>query len=193
MKVLIIVPKGFEIYEFSALFDVLAWADKDLGYDVETVTCGFQKQVTGAFGITLLVDTLISEVNPSDYDALAIPGGFGDYGYYEEAYNEDLLSIIREFHIKKKIIASVCTGALPLGKSGILAEKKATTYSQKDGYRQKELLQFGVNVVDTPVVVDGNIITSTCPGTAIDVAFKFLEMLTDSEKAENVKKAMGFC
>ena len=97
-----------------------------------------------------------------------------------------------EFNDKNKIIASICTGALPLGKSGILRGKKATTYFLNDGYRQKELAAFGANVVNNPIVVDGNIITSNCPATAIDVAFKFLEMLTSFEKMEQVKIAMGF-
>ena len=77
---------------------------------------------------------------------------------------------------------------MPLGKSGILAGKKATAYCR----RQNELASFGVDVVADPVVVDGNVITSTCPGTAIDVAFRLLEMLTDNEKTNRVKVAMGF-
>ena len=187
MKILLFVPKGYEILEFSTLFDVLAWAE-DLGYGTKVVTCGFQKQVTGAFGVSLSVDTLVGDINSDDYDALAVPGGFEEYGYYQDVFNDSFLNIIREFHNKNKIIASVCVGSLSLGKSGVLAGKKATTY----GRRQKELSAFGVNISDGPVVIDGNIITSSCPGTASTVAFKFLEMLTDNEKMEHVKTAMGF-
>ena len=195
MKVLLMVPKGFEILEFSALFDVLAWAGKESGYNVQVVTCGLQKQVTSTFGVPLTVDVVIDEIDLNEYDALAIPGGFEEYGFYEDAYNSRFLDIVRAFHSKDKIIASVCVGALPLGKSGILKGKRATTYFPKDGYRQKELASFGadVNTINEPtVVVDGNIITSNCPGTAVNVAFKFLEMLTDHEKMEQVKIAMGF-
>jgi len=192
VKTLLLVPKGFEILEFSALFDVLAWADKEFGYGTEVVTCGFQKQVISTFGASLTVDTIISDINPDEYNALAIPGGFEEYGFYEDVYSSSFLNIIREFHNRNKIIASVCVGALPLGKSGILAGKRATTYFSKDGYRQKELASFGVAVVNEPIVIDGNIITSNSPGTAIDVAFKFLEMLTNHEKTEQVKASMGF-
>jgi len=192
MKILLLVPKGFEIYEFSALFDVLSWADKEFGYDTEVITCGFQKQVTSTFGVSLTVDTIISDINLDEYNALAVPGGFEEYGFYEDVYSSSFINIIREFHNKKKIIASVCVGALPLGKSGILAGKKATTYFQKDGYRQKELASFGADIVNDPIVIDGNIITSNSPQTAINVAFKFLEMLTNYEKMEQVKASMGF-
>jgi len=192
MKILLLVPKGFELLEFSALFDVLAWAE-DLGYGTKVITCGFQKQVIGTFGVSLSVDMLIDDINSADFDALAIPGGFEEYGYYEDVYNSRFLGIIREFHEKNKIITSVCVGALPLGKSGVLAGKKATTYFR----RKEELSSFGVNVIDVntineSLVIDGKIITSSCPGSAINVAFKLLEMLTNKEKAEQVKEAMGF-
>ena len=186
------VPRGFEILEFSALFDVLSWADKEFGYDTKATTCGFQKQVIGTFGVSLYADKVLGDINSDDYDALAIPGGFEEYGYYEDVYNNDFLDIIRGFHKKNKIIASVCVGALPVGKSGVLTGKRATTYSQKEGYRQTELSSFGVNVLNERIVVDDNIITSNSPGTAVDVAFKLLEMLTGFDKMKQVKNAMGF-
>lgn len=191
MKTLLLAPKGFEIFEFSALFDVLAWAD-DLGYDTKVVTCGCEKQVLSSFGVLLTVDRIVDGINVDEYDALAIPGGFEEYGFYEDGYSSSFLDMIRAFHDQDKIIATVCTGALPLGKSGILAGKKATTYYLNEGCRQMELAAFGADVVNEPVVVDGNIITSYCPGTAIEVAFKLLEMLTGPEKMNNVKIAMGF-
>ena len=43
-----------------------------------------------------------------------------------------------------------------------------------------------------PLVVDHNIITSTGPATAIDVAFKLLELLTDVENVNEVKRNMRF-
>jgi len=182
MKILLLLPKGFELLEFSALFDVLAWAD------IKVVTCGLKKQVPSAFGVLLTVDAIVDDIHLDEYDALAIPGGFEEDGYYEDAYSDRFSTIIRAFHSKNKPIASICTGALPLGNSGILAEKKATAYCRK----QKELASFGANVVDDPLVVDGNVITSSCPGTSIDVAFQFLEMLTDQETMNRIKVIMGF-
>ena len=90
------------------------------------------------------------------------------------------------------MIAAICVGALPVGKSGVLKGRKATTYHLRDAYRQKQLKEFGVEVVNEPIVVDQNIITSYCPETAPGVAFKLLERLTSTEQMEIVKKAMGF-
>ena len=127
-----------------------------------------------------------------EYDALAIPGGFEEFDFYKEAYDEKFLQLIREFNDKGKIIATICVGALPVGKSGILKNRRATTYHLKNGYRQKELREFGVNVVNEPIVVDKNIISSYCPETAVGVAFKLLEMLTSVEEMEKVKELMGY-
>ena len=112
--------------------------------------------------------------------------------FNEDAYHEDFLKIIRQFHESGKIIASVCVGALPLGKSGILKNKKATTYHLLDGFRRKQLAAFGAYVQDQPIVIDGNIITSTSPASALEVAFTLLRMLTSSDNETKVKTAMGF-
>lgn len=45
------------------------------------ITCGFTKKVTSTFDITIVVDKVISEVNVDDDDALAIPGGFEEFGF----------------------------------------------------------------------------------------------------------------
>lgn len=192
MKILLFLSKGFETMEFSVFVDVMGWARNDYGYDVTVVTCGFLKQVMSTFNIPVIVDKTIDEINVDEYDALAIPGGFEEFGFYEEAYDERFLKLIREFDLKGKIIATICVAALPLGKSGVLKNRKATTYHLRDAYRQKQLKEFDVNVVNEPIVVDRNIITSYCPETASGVAFKLLEMLTSKEQMESVKVAMGF-
>jgi 4-methyl-5(b-hydroxyethyl)-thiazole monophosphate biosynthesis len=192
MKILIFLAKGFETMEFSVFVDIIGWGRVDYGYDISVVTCGFQKKVVSTFGIPVLVDKTIDEINIDEYDALAIPGGFEEFGFYEEAYNERFLNLIREFNSKGKIIATICVAALPVGKSGVLKNRKATTYHFKNAYRQKQLKEFGVNVVNDPIVVDDNIITSYCPETASGVAFKLLEMLTSKEEMEIVKTSMGF-
>ncbi len=192
MKVLLLLARGFETMEFSVFVDVLGWARNDFGCDVTVETCGFHKEIVSTFHIPVIVDKTLDQINTANYDALAIPGGFEEFGFYEDAYDERFLNIIREFNQQDKIIATICVAALPLGKSGILKNRRATTYHLRDGYRQAQLAQFQVEVVNEPVVVDHNIITSYCPQTAPDVAFKLLELLTSKEKMEEVKEAMGF-
>ena len=127
---------------------------------------------------------------PMIFDALAIPGGFEEYGFYEEAYSENFLRIINDFNNKGKLIASICVAALPLGKSGILAGKKATTYDSPA--RRDALRKFGAKIIHQPVVQDNNIITSWNPASAIEVSLLLLENLTTPKNARHIRELMGF-
>ena len=203
MKVLLLTLSGFEMLEFSAFADVLGWAKLEGGLDIEYETAGFSREVRSTFGVPVTVDRVLwrrgagvcspVSVCAQDYDALAIPGGFEEYGYYEDAYRQDTVGLIRAFHKAGKPIASICVGALALGNSGILEGRKATTYALSGGHRQKQLADFGAEVLaDERIVVDGNIITSCGPSTAANVAFRLLEMLTSQEDTQRVKTLMGF-
>ena len=192
MKILVFCAKGFETMEFSAFVDVFGWARNDYGYDVQVDTCGFTKNVISTFGIPIIADKLLDEVIVEEYDALAVPGGFEEFGFYEEPYNKRFLELVREFDRQRKPIAAVCVGALPLGKSGILYGRRATTYHLKDAYRQKQLVEFGAVVMNERVVIDKNIITSYCPETAADVAFELLRQLVGFDKMKVVREAMGY-
>lgn len=80
-----------------------------------------------------------------------------------------------------------------LANSGILEGRKATTYALSGGHRQKQLVEFGAEVLaDGQIVVDGNLITSCGPSTAAGVAFRLLEMLTDCESTGRVRTLMGY-
>ena len=155
--------------------------------------CGFTKVVHSAFWRNeLKVDRLIEEISADEYDVIAIPGGDYLYDFFEDAYDERFLQLICEFDKQRKIIASVCVAALPIGKAGVLEGRNATTYYLNNSYRQKELAEFGVNVMNEPIVVDKNIITSYSPQTANDVAFIMLERLLGTEKTDRVRKGMGW-
>ncbi len=193
MNILLFCNKGFETMEFAPFVDVFGWARNDFHYDIDVVTCGFSKVITSTFGIPVTVDRTFDEICIEDYDALAIPGGFEEFGFYEEAYDERFLDLIREFDRQNKYIASICVGALPIGKSGVLLGRNATTYHLSDGNRQRQLASFGVHVIpDQRIVRDRNIITSFCPETAADVAFQLLSCLVGEEKAKVVAAAMGY-
>lgn len=189
-KVLLLLAKGFEIYEASVFIDVIGW--NYIGGDKSTklFTCGLTNEVTSTFNQKVIVDYLHTEIDISEFDALAIPGGFEEYGFYDDAYSESFLKIIRDFNSAKKPIASICVAALPLGKSGILSGKRATTYNSQ--VRRNSLTEFNAKIIDQPVVIDENIITSCNPASAIEVALLLLEKLTSRENSNNIRDIMGF-
>lgn len=192
MRVLLFLAKGFETMEFSVFVDVMGWARNDYGCDITVDTCGLQKQVVSTFGVPVTVDRTLDEIHINDYDALAIPGGFEEFGFYEEAFSEPVSALIRAFHAQEKPIATICVAALALAHSGILTGKRATTYHLQGGHRQKQLAAYGVDVVNEPIVATGNIITSYCPQTAPGVAFALLKTLAGEEKMQEVRAAMGY-
>ncbi|TGK96251.1 DJ-1/PfpI family protein [Leptospira brenneri] len=191
-KVLLLLAKGFESFEASVFIDIIGWNLVDGDKTTELYSCGFTQEVNGSFGVKFKVDYLISEININDFDALAIPGGFEEYGFYEEAYHPQFLELIKQFDKKSKIIASICVGSLPIAKSGVLNQRIATTYNHKNGIRQEQLKAFGAILQNSPIVIDKNIITSWSPATAVNVALLLLKMLTSEENKNHIKKIMGF-
>ena len=189
-KILLLLANGFEILEASAFVDVMGWNLEEGDNSTKLFSCGLRKEVNSSFNQKFTVNYLVNEVDIDLFDALVIPGGFKNYGYYEDAYNIEFLKIIREFNSQNKIIASVCVGALPLVKSGILKNKNATTYNQTE-YRQI-LKNNGVVVSNEEIVIDDNLITSNGPSTAVEVAFMLLERLTSKGNTLQVRKLMGF-
>lgn len=189
-KVLLLLADGFETFEASVFIDVIGWNLVEGDNSTELFTCGLKKEIKSSFNQRFIVDYLISDIDISSFDALAIPGGFEVYGFYNDAYDDKFLDLIRGFKANNKFIASICVGALPLGMSGVLKDKKGTTYNS--AIRREALQGFGVNVINQPIVIDDNMITSWNPSTAVDVALLLLEHLTTKNNADKVRKLLGF-
>jgi protein deglycase len=191
-KVLLFLAQGFEAYEASVFTDVFGWS-RDAGLEpVDLITTGLHSEVKCYWNLIVKPELPFSDINIEDYDALAIPGGAGEAGFFEDAYDERFLNLIREFNRRGKLIASICVAALPIAKSGVLNQRNATTWDLNNGVRRKQLADLCVKVQDVQLVVDNNIITSTGPATSLDVAFKLLEMLTNIENVNEVKTNMRF-
>lgn len=190
-KILLLLAEGFEIYEASAFIDVIGWNLKEGDQSTRLYSCALKKQIRSAFDQKFIVDFSLDEIDVDEYSALAIPGGFEEYNFYEDAYSTQFSDLICQFNRQGKLIASICTGAFPLAKSGVLSGKSATTYNLNP-IRQKNLSTYGVKVVNQPLVVTDNIVTSWNPATAMDVAFLLLEKLTSSENAQRLRHLMGF-
>lgn len=191
-KVLLFLSQGFEAYEASVFTDVFGWS-REAGIEpVDLVTTGLRSTVKCYWNLIVKPELPFNQIDVDDYDALAIPGGAENASFFEDAYDKQFLDLIREFDKKGKLIASICVAALPVGKSGVLKKRKATTWDLNEGVRRKQLADFDVNVQDKQMVVDNNIITSTGPASSLDVAFKLLELLTDIKNVNEIKRNMRF-
>lgn len=189
-KVLLLLADGFEPLEAAGFTDVFGWAAIDGSEPVELVSAGFKPVLRATFGFSVIPHAQLSELDLNDFDALAIPGGFAGAGFYDEALSEPFLDVIRNFEARDRNIASVCVASLALGAAGTLNGRRATTYHQVGGQRKDQLEQYGALFVDQAVVEDGRLISSTGPGTAIEVALRLLANLTSPENAAHIRAKM---
>jgi 4-methyl-5(b-hydroxyethyl)-thiazole monophosphate biosynthesis len=185
-----LLANGVEPLEMSAFTDVMGWATILGDETIELTDVALHTEIKTTFGLTLKPSKLLQDINLYDYDAIAIPGGFEPSGFYDDALSEPFLAVIKHFNQYEKPIASVCVSSIALGHAGILNKVEATTYHQLGGKRKQQLEQTGAIFVDRPVVKDQHIITSTGPGTALEVAFLLLEGITSTENVTALREKM---
>ena len=110
--------------------------------------------VTTSGGMRVLPAAAFAHCPP--LDLLLVPGGLGTR---REMLNEAVLRFVRDQAAGAGLVASVCTGALILGKAGLLAGLRATTH-----WRSLDLLRElcpDVQVDGAAQVVDqGRVMTS---------------------------------
>lgn len=191
-KILLLLANGFEAVEASVFTDVLGWNKWEGDGSTEVTTVGLHPQLQCTWNFQVSPEKQLDDIVLDEFDALAIPGGFEEAGFYEDAFSESFQEVIQYFDSHKKPIASICVASLMVAHSGVLQNRKATTYNHPTSKRLEQLKQYGVQVVNQRMVCDENIITSSNPGTAFEVAFMLLEMLTSKENTEKIKDLMGF-
>lgn len=191
-KILLLLANGFESFEASVFTDVFGWNLFEGDGTTKLDSVGLHPVLTCTWGYQCIPMFQLKDINLDDYDALVIPGGFEEADFYVDAFDEQFLAVIRDFDKKGKLIASICVAALSIGKSGVLTNRRGTTYTFEGSQRRQQLKEMGVILEEQRIVQDKNIITSSSPETALDVAFMTLEQLTTKENMLEVKRRMGF-
>lgn len=175
MKVMVLFAEGFEEIEAMTVVDVLRRG----GIQVDTVGV-VGSVILSSHGVRVMMDKRLNEIVPDQYDAIILPGG--SPGYINLGKSGKIIEIIKKFNSQNKLIAAICGAPSILAKEGLLDNKKATIYPGNE-----RLLAYPR---DGPVVVDGNIITSQGPGTAMEFALKIVEKLLGSNEVEKLRKEL---
>jgi protease I len=98
----------------------------------------------------------IRDVNPSEFDAVVIPGGSSPEHL---RMNPQIQSFVRELDEQGKVIAAICHGPQILISAGLLKGRTLTSFpALKD-----DMINAGASFRDLNVVVDDNLITSRIP------------------------------
>jgi len=124
----------------------------------------------GKKGYPITVDAQITDLNPNDFDAVVIPGG---YAPDHMRRSEDLLRFVREIHDQGKTVATICHGPWVTVSAGIMKGRRATCVPAiKD-----DVINAGADYTDAPVVIDGNLITSRRPDDLPAFALAIIEAI----------------
>jgi protein deglycase len=176
--VLVPIADGTEEIEAVAIIDVLRRAEIDV-----TVASVTNLQITASRGVKLVADCLITECIDKAFDLIALPGGMPGAEHLRDS--KDLINLLKKQQETDQPYAAICAApVVALQPHGLLKNKNATAHPG----RKKDL--HNVTMAEQRVVVDGNVITSQGPGTAIQFALKLVEILLGKEKAYAVAGPM---
>jgi len=182
-RVAIIAANEFE--DIELLYPLLRLSEEGAEVAVVPIMRGShprpvaQKPVTGRYGTPIPFGFLregerhvimkLDEIDPKEFDALIIPGGFSPDRL---RVIPEVLKLVREFHEEGKLIAAICHGPQVLISARTIKDRGMTCYEAvKD-----DLVNAGAIYVDEPAVKDGNIITARVP----DDLPEFCKLIIDS-------------
>jgi 4-methyl-5(b-hydroxyethyl)-thiazole monophosphate biosynthesis len=193
VSVLMFLSQGFEDLEAATIIDVLGWTRvREHLSPIALRTCAFHDEVVGTFGLRITVDYNLRTQPPdlTQFAAFVVPGGFHSAGF-DEAYDEEIHRLAAAVSGQSGIIATMCVGALPIADAGLLQHKRATTYPLSRFHDNVARLRAGQAVyTGAKLETDANIITCAGPASALEVAYRLVDMLTGAANAAEVKRLM---
>jgi protease I len=163
---LFIAFQGFRDEEYTEPKKVLEAA----GHKVTTVSTA-KGEARGKFRATAQVDKVLGEVNPADYDALALVGG---PGALEHLDNSQVHALFEKAAKLDKVLGAICISPVVLAHAGLLQGKTVTCWP--DGAAEVE--KGGGKYTGAELEIDGKLITASGPvparkyGQAIAEALK---------------------
>ena len=174
-RVLVPLAEGFEEIEAVTIVDLLRRA----GIEVHTAALS-ERRVTGSHGIAVEADRRLDEVEHLDYDMIVLPGGMPGADHLK--HDARLVAMLRRQAAAGRWNAAICAAPGVLAHAGLLDGAVATSYP---GFLTDASAR-GLRLSAEPVVVDGRVVTSRGPGTAIDFALALIGLLEGPDAARTV-------
>jgi 4-methyl-5(b-hydroxyethyl)-thiazole monophosphate biosynthesis len=178
-SVLVPLAQGCEELEAVTVVDLLRRAG------VRVVTAGLdERPVRASRGVVLIPDITLSEVLGQEFDMIVLPGG--QPGATNLAQDERISVLLNRLARAGKYTAAICAAPAVLAQSGLLEGRRATSYPGSLDPHSVAGMQY----VEEPVVIDGPVITSRGPGTAMDFALQLIEVLAGKQKRGEVEAGL---
>ncbi len=173
----VLLAEGFEEIEAITVIDVLRRAE------VETVTASLgDRDVLGGHGIVVRADRTLDDIAGETFDALVLPGGLG--GATRLRDDPRVQRLVADQDQARRLLAAICAAPIALSRAGALRGRTATSYPGFED--QIECASYATDLV----VVDGHVVTSRGPGTALAFAFELLRRLGNEAQAAGLRERM---
>ena len=174
-KTLIPLAEGCEEIEAVTVIDILRRAG------VDVVVAGLDsKQVRCSRGTVILTDVLLDNVLDSSFDMIVLPGGMPGAEHLKN--DTRLRNLLQVMANSNKFVAAICAAPMVLYAAGLLENKSVTSFP---GVLDK--LPGSHHYRSQAVVLDGNIVTSRGPGTAMEFALVLVELLCGRAERQRVE------
>ncbi len=178
-RIAVMLADGTEPLEAIAPID--AW--RRGGVDVVTVSIMDGRDVRLAQDILMTADFGLTDIDLNGFDGILVPGGSA--GVEAMAKCLPLADALKAFMDAGKFVFSICAGPMVLNGLGLLEGKRVTCYPGCE-----EGFPAGSYVGYSGVVHDGNLVTASGPGFALDFALVCLSVMTTPADADEVAADM---
>lgn len=144
---------------------------------------GTESEILDDTGLVMKPDSVYEDL--ASFDLLYVPGGFGTRELANDAHCIDYL---RSWGPERPL-ASVCTGALLLGRAGYLKGRRATTH-----HRAYDLLRPYCRevVTDQRIVDEGQVVTAGGVSSSLDLGLYLVEKFWGAAAREKIAAQMEY-
>jgi len=144
---------------------------------------GTEPEIVDDTGLTVTPDAVYEDLAP--FDLLYVPGGLGARTLMND---RRLLDYLRTWGAERPL-ASVCTGALLLGRAGYLRDRRATTHHSAFDLLRPLCREV---VTDRRIVDEGRVVTAGGVASALDLGLYLVERFWGVEARQKIATQMEY-
>ena len=188
-NVAIVVFDDVEILDFCGPYEVFSVASRNCepaAFSVYTVAPK-KRPIMAINGLSVNPDFGFTDDAPSP-DVLVVPGGIGTRKMMDDT---DVLSWIRRQSKTAEIVSSVCTGALVLGRAGLLDGLEVTTHHTAYDLL-RNVAPSAIVREDCRFVDNGTLVTSAGISAGIDMSLHLVKRLAGEQVANATTQQMEY-